>query len=334
MKRIFHILGFGLVIFAACFVLSPITSTQAAGSPEDYKGTWKAELDDDPGEIHITFERKWRNGNQMHGSDYKISDFEGLTASQVNSDNAQVNFRLVREAGSLDCEGIFRRGKGIGDWKLNSNPKFVSGMKSRGYDLSDSQLFNAVTLDLTVSLADDLKAAGFNDLDFEDLVKARIFKIDSTYAKEMKALGFGDLGMEELVKGRIFKIDADYARQVREMGFPNAEMEELVRLRIFKITPEYLKGFKAAKLAVPSIEEAVRLSIFKVTPEFIKEVNDAGLKNLQVEELVRLKIFKIDGNFIRRVKEQTKEPISVEDLVQLKIHGGRSVRFKNGQNIY
>ena len=46
---------------------------------------------------------------------------------------------------------------------------------------------------------------------------------------EMKATGFPNLGMEDLVKARIFKIDADYVRQVREMGFDKEDFEGLAK---------------------------------------------------------------------------------------------------------
>ena len=61
----------------------------------------------------------------------------------------------------------------------------------------------------------------------------------------MKATGFPGLKMEDLVKARIFKIDADYVRQVHDMGFADSDFEELVKFRIFKVTPEFLNELRA-----------------------------------------------------------------------------------------
>ena len=61
----------------------------------------------------------------------------------------------------------------------------------------------------------------------------------------MKATRFPDLKMENLVKARIFKIDANYVRQNREMGFAEKDFENLVKFRIFKVTPEFLSELRA-----------------------------------------------------------------------------------------
>jgi len=107
---------------------------------------------------------------------------------------------------------------------------------------------------------------------------------------EMKATGFPDLKMEDLVKARIFKIDADYVKQVKDMGFAEkADFEGLVKFRIFKITPEFLANLKAEGFSNLSSEEVVKFSIFKIDPEFIRKAK-AEDPNVTVEDMVKMKI--------------------------------------------
>ena len=264
-------------------------------------GDWKANLEREKSDkIHLSFERRTDKGgrNQM-GQSYDFADLQGLSREQAKGAGA-VKFSLVREAGTIECEGSFAGGKGAGTFRFTANPQFVSAMKSRGFDFEkpskngsenepENRLFAAATLNVTTALADDLLAAKFENLDVEDLFKAAIFKIDGKFMAEMKATGFPNLTMEDLVKARIFKIDAEYVRQVREMGFDKQDMESLVKLRIFK-----------------------------VTPEFIAEVRNEGLTNLDIEDLVKLRIFKIDADFIRQAKAENV-PLEVEKLVQKRI---------------
>jgi hypothetical protein len=262
-------------------------------------GDWTASLQDDSAKIHLSFEQRTEKGrrNQM-GQTYDFADLQGLSREQVLS-GSPVKFSLVREAGTIDCEGSFQNGKGSGTFRFTGNQSFVSAMKSRGFDFeegssndgrhSENRLFAAATLNVTTALADDLSSAGFGKLHVDDLFKAAIFKIDSKFMREMKASGFGDLGMEELVKARIFKIDADFVRQVSQMGFDKEPFESLVKMQIFKITPE-----------------------------FITEVRNEGLTNLSVEDIVKLRIFKIDSEFIRQAKAEGV-PLEVERLVQRRI---------------
>lgn len=264
-------------------------------------GDWKASVDSNPDKIYLSFERRTENGgrNQM-GSNYVYDDLQGLSREQALSGGA-VKFSLVREAGRIDCEGVFQNGKGSGTFRFTGNQSFVSAMKSRGFDFekksftsddrrdSENRLFAATTLNVTTALADDLLSADFGKLDVEDLFKAAIFKVDSKFMREMKASGFPNLGMEELVKARIFKIDADFVSQVTRMGFDKEPFESLVKMRIFK-----------------------------VTPDFINEARDEGLTNLSVEDLVKMRIFKIDSEFIRQAKAEGV-PLEVEKLVQRRI---------------
>jgi hypothetical protein len=240
--------------------------------------------------LHLSFSfQTAKGGNNNHGSSFAFSDLQGLSRAQVESANSTVNFRLVREAGTIEAEGTFQNGKGSGTFRFIPNQSFASGMQSRGFTFSNEKLFSATTLNLTTAFVDDLKSAGFDNLKTEDLFKAVIFKVTPQFMREMAAIGFPNLDMEDLVKARIFKIDAEYARQIADMGFKNDSLESLVKFRIFK-----------------------------VTPEFLREVQAEGLTNLDAEEVVKLRIFKIDGAYIRQARAENV-PIEVEALVRKKI---------------
>jgi hypothetical protein len=222
-----------------------------------------------------------------------------LSRDQALSGGA-VRFSLVREAGTIECEGVFQNGVGAGTFRFTPNQQFVSAMKTRGFDFekpsksgdgreTENRLFAAVTLNVTTALADDLLSANFGKLDVDDLFKAAIFKVDSKFMREMKDSGFPNLGMEELVKARIFKIDGEFLRELNAAGFGSEPFESVVKMRIFKISPE-----------------------------FINEVRSEGFKDVSIEQLVKMKIFKIDGAFIRQARSEGV-PMDVEKLVQKRI---------------
>lgn len=263
-------------------------------------GEWKASIKTEKAnKIHLSFERRSeKGGRHQMGSTYDYADLQGLSNEQAMRGGA-VKFSLVREAGTIECEGSFQNGTGSGTFRFTGNQSFVAAMKSRGFDFeknsstnerdSEDGLFAATTLNVTTALADDLLSADFGKLDVDDLFKAAIFKVDSKFMREMKASGFPNLSMEELVKARIFKIDAEFVRQVTQMGFTNEPFESLVKMQIFK-----------------------------VTPEFIASARNEGLTNLSIEDLVKMRIFKIDSVFIRQAKADGV-PLDVEKLVQKRI---------------
>lgn len=283
-------------------VLVLVAGSYAVVAQTVLTGEWRASVKPEKtGEIHLSFERRAeKGGRHQMGSTYDYADLQGLSREQALSGGA-VKFSLVREAGTIECEGSFQDGKGSGTFHFRGNQSFVTAMKSRGFDFEkksspsnderdfEDKLFTATTLNITTALADDLLSADFGKLDVDDLFKAAIFKVDARFMREMKASGFPNLGMEELVKARIFKIDAEFVRQVAQMGFDKEPFESLVKMRIFK-----------------------------VTPEFITAARNEGLTNLSVEDLVKMRIFKIDSEFIRQAKAEGV-PLEVEKLVQKRI---------------
>ena len=267
-------------------------------------GEWRADArverqeKEDRDKIQLSFERrtsKW--GHSQNGNSYSYNELQGLTREQAQ--NGSVTFRIVREAGTVECTGTFVNGKGSGTFRFTPSPSFIEALKARGFDFTkpfskhgdddtDGKLFTAALVNVTTALADDIRS-NFPNAEAEDLFKAAIFKIDSRFMAEMKATGFPNLQMEDLVKARIFKIDAEYVRQVHEMGFDNKDFESLVKFRIFKVTPEFLSQLRAE-----------------------------GFNNLDPEEIVKFRIFNIDSDFIRRAKAENPN-VTVEQLVEMKI---------------
>jgi hypothetical protein len=254
---------------------------------------------ENPNKIHLSFSRKSERGgqNQM-GSSFEYSDLKGLSREQALSGGA-VSFSLVREAGTIDCEGSFSGGKGSGTFVFTPSASFVSAMKTRGFDFEkpsskgdndpEERLFAAATINVTTALADDLLSANFGKLDVDDLFKAAIFKVDSRFMREMKDSGFPNLGMEELVKARIFKIDAEFLRDLAQNGFTNEPFESVVKMRIFKITPEFITGVRNEGFRDVSIEQLVKMKIFNIDAEFIRQARAEGVP-MDIEKLVQKRI--------------------------------------------
>lgn len=280
-------LGFIIIIFGSYVIVAQtLTGTWTARTEHKTKDGTEAVNRE---KIYLTFSRAAsKNGHNIQSSDFAYADLQGLTFEKAQS-GGKVNFRLAREAGTIDCEGVFTSGSGNGTFTFTADQGFVDGMKARGFTFRDDQLFAAVTINVTMAAADDLKNAGFGQVGVDDLFKVVIFKITPQYMAEMKATGFPNLGLEDLVKGRIFKIDADFVRQVQDMGFNKDDFEGLVKFRIFK-----------------------------VTPEFLTELRNEGFSNLTAEDVVKFRIFKIDSEFIRQAKAEDPN-VTVQDLVQMKI---------------
>lgn len=321
----------GLVLFSTFIAITllgragTVTPTGPAAAPQAViTGEWVADFNrQNADEVQLTLiRRSERGGNHTSGRGYALSELQGLTREQAFGQRSDVRFRLVREAGTFECEGFFREGKGAGHWTLKINSDYISAMRSRGYDnLSDDDLFSATVFDISIKSIEDLRAAGYDKLTFKELVEASIFKVTGDFIREMKGAGFDDLTLKELVEARIFKVDAQYAREVAQMGFGNQPLKGLVEMRIFKITPEFIKGVRALGFDNLSLRELLDFSIHKVTPEFLNGLKAEGFTSISPKEAVELKIHRVDADFVRRVKAKGFTDVTLKQLVELRIHG-------------
>src|SRR2546421_2479280 len=79
-------------------------------------GQWTASLSTrQGGQINVNFMRTSEKGGiNMNGHSYPISDLQGLNVDIKLAAKASVSFRVVREAGTINCEGYFSAGQGAG----------------------------------------------------------------------------------------------------------------------------------------------------------------------------------------------------------------------------
>jgi uncharacterized protein (UPF0335 family) len=285
-------------------------------------GQWTAEFKrDKPDELQMTYHRRSETGSSFSISSYTIAlgELQGLTADAALSSRANVNFNLVRPAGTFACEGFFREGKGAGFWTFMPSQSFAAAMRDRGYgNLTDEDLLRAAFHRLTTNFIEELKSVGYDRLEFRQLLRAASHRVTPEFIREMQAAGYQNLTMEQLVRARNHNIDGRYVKDVRAMGFDKQPLEKLIRLRSHRITQEFINRMRAAGYDGLSIEQLIRLKNHDITPEFVNGVKAEGYPDLPVESAIRLKNHKVDGEYIRRVKARGFTDLTLEQLVRLR----------------
>lgn len=226
-------------------------------------GEWTAEFNpgkSDEIQLHI---RKQSKGGGINGSRNTLSlnELEGLAPDVSSSSKTNVNFKILREAGTFVFEGYFSEGKGTGFWKLTPSQTFVSDMRSRGYDnLPENYLFYAATEDINAKLIDDLESGGYI------------------------------LSFKELIQAASYKITPESFQAWREAGFNNLSFKELATLGEHDVTLEYIEEIKAEGFPQITLSQAIKLKDHEVDRDFIRQVKAKGFPNITLEKLIKLQI--------------------------------------------
>jgi hypothetical protein len=314
--------AFSALIFATTNIAGNITDLFTAQAAQNtITGEWTAELNrKNSGEIQMTFHRRSENGGfNMTSDSVSLGDLQGITAETISSSKADVNFNIVREAGTFACEGLFREGRGAGFWTFTSSPNFVSAMRSRGYDnLTEEDFLRAATNNLTIKFIEDLKSAGYAQLEFKQLSRASSHNIRLKFIREMQSAGYEGLSLEQLIRARNHGISGEYVKEVQAMGFDKQPLEKLIRLRNHEITQGFINGMRSAGFENLSIEQLIRLKNHAITPEFVNNVKAEGYSNISPETAIRLKNHAVDRDFIRRAKAKGFTDLTLEQLVRLR----------------
>jgi uncharacterized protein (UPF0335 family) len=324
--RISAIACAGLLALSSCAYAGVKSAGHINGSPvvraqNTITGQWTAEVSrDKPGEVQMTYHRHSESGGfSMSGDRVALGELQGLSSEAAFSTRANVNFNVIRQAGTFACEGYFREGKGAGFWTFTPSQSFVAAMRERGYgELSGEDMLRAALHNLTTNFIEDLKSAGYERLEFKQLLRASSHGVTPEFIREMKSAGYEGLSIEQLVRARNHNVNGQYVKDVRAMGFDKQPLEKLIRLRNHNITQEFINRMRSAGFDGLSIEQLIRLRNHDITPEFVSGVKAEGYADIPVETAIRLKNHEIDGGYIKRVKARGFTDLTLEQIIRLR----------------
>ena len=254
-----------------------------------------------------------------------LASLEGVPAQAFASQTARdVSFRLVRQAGRLDCSGVVRARAGAGECRFIADARFVSELQRRGIGRPDElQLYHLTVSGANLAVLDELARHGYPQPDIEDLVKLGIFSVGPGYVRELAASGYKLGSIEDLVKFKIFDITPGYIAELAAIGpgFRALPADKLVEYRIHKISPETIRSLAALGYDDLDREAVTQFAIFKVTPQFIRELRELGYADLSPGQLVELRIHGVTPEYIRGIARAGIARPGVDQLKRLRMAG-------------
>lgn len=253
--------------FALTLALLVAAAAGAARAAAPIGGTWSLEPSATPGAVHFSIRTSDAHGGSNVSSSFSITPAElGLSDSQIHSSGAHVTFTLVREAGSIACQGSIANGNGGGPFTFTPSPAYAAAMASLGVGslTPQDQLVGAV-LDISTAYVRSLAAAGYPHLSFANLTTFRALKIDDAYVRAMRAaFATHDLPPSQLTPLKALDVTPEYLAGMENAGCPIATSSEAIRLKALHIDAAYVKRVEAHGFAHPTVDQLVRLKALNV----------------------------------------------------------------------
>jgi hypothetical protein len=352
-----------ITAFPAFLSTTSLIQSMMPAAQQELAGQWLADLQErDDGLVQFTLryeERKGDSDNSWNNSNgIALNQLQGLSRDQAMSPaGVEVKFQIKRDAGSIDCEGWFRSGKGAGHFIFAPNHAFIPELNKRGISgtLTDSQLFTLARTDVGFAVLEELKSQAYGLPSMDQLVRmsehgvrleflkglkafgAKVASIEMllslrdngvslTYLEELKRYGFRNLSAEDLIRGRSQGVSTTYLEVLAKQGYTNLSLDELIRLRQRGVSASFIQALRDEGYPKLSLEQLARLRESGVSASFIQDLKQLGYEKLSIEELIRLRSNGVSSSFIRRVKESGVNRPTVDELIELRNRGTR--KFK------
>jgi len=164
------------------------------------------------------------------------------------------------------------------------------------------------------SYIDQMKAAGFDNLDVDQLIALKVHDVTPEYVRAMRAAGF-ELDADQLAAMKSQDVTPEYVAQIRALGF-KPDADEVVAMKVHDVTPEFVKAMREMGIN-PDADEIIALKVHDITPEYRRAMEAAGYK-LDAEELISAKVMDVTPEFIQSVHAHGFKNLSMDQLIQLK----------------
>jgi hypothetical protein len=314
-----------IIVAAAATLLAPGAHVALGAETVPETVGWTIEPGDEaaPHEVQLTISYRTRGGQSLWSNTTQLSELQGLDPAALAGDFAPVRFRLVREAGSFDCEGSAGRRRGTGECRFEPDVAFAAALDRRGIGTpTRAQQYSLALARVGVGLIDELARHDYGQPDIDDLVAAGIHGVSVEYVRAMGAAGYRVGSVDNLVSMRIHGVTEDYVAALADAGY-QPDADTLVAFRIHGVSPEYIRALGTAGAGRFRPDDLVAMKIHGVDPEFVRDLASLGYRDLDAGDLTSMRIHGVTSAFVRRAVAEAPQRPSPAELVSRRIHGER-----------
>jgi len=187
-----------------------------------------------------------------------LEQFDGL--KPLLQKDGPAKFRLKRDAGVFEFDGVLRRGAGGGTFEFAGNDAFANALVKRGFGTpSWAELFKMAWHDTGFALIDELAAQKYQKPTLQRLIDTGDHGIDRAYVREMTVLVKDLNTVDDLIRQHDHGIDGAYIRDLAALGLKNLTANDLVRAHDHGINRKWLTNVRARNSVQLSLDHLVSL---------------------------------------------------------------------------
>ena len=340
-----------LPLAIAALFLIPGSAYAEQGVAAQTSGTlnWEIEPSGTPGRVQLEISRRSGNSHWVNGNTIDLSTLEGLDAGQL-AGSGEVRFRIARDAGTLACEGVARRGRGTGECSFLPDARFAATLAERGIGRpSVDEQFSMTLNNIGYAYLDELQRQRYDAPTATELAQAGDHGVTLAYLREMGGHGYRvgrlssltrmrdhgvspdyiealarhdvrDIPPDEIVRLRDHGVSADFVGALRGLGYRRLSTDEMIQLRDHGVSADYVRTLAQNGIRDIPPAELTRMRDHGVSPEFVVAVRRAGY-SFDTNEIVRMRDHGVSDNYVSELRALGYAGLAAEEIVRMRIHG-------------
>ncbi len=279
---------------------------------------WEIEEADRPDMVQLELSHRSPGRSYTTGRPVRIADLQGLDPSAAG----QVHFRLMREAGTFDCEGVMHRRNGVGECRFLPDSAFAAGLARRGMgEATPYQLFSLAMGDIGLAYADELERQHYARPSVQDLVDAGNHGASIDYLRSMGGLGYRVGTLAALIRMRDHGVTEDYVRELVGAGLRDIPADTLVQMRDHGVSPTYIGELRRHGYGDLPVMSLIALRDHGVGADYVAELDAGGIRGIPIDDLVRMRDHGVSPDYIVALRRSGWSRLSTDEIVRLRDHG-------------
>ncbi|MBS1831808.1 MAG: hypothetical protein JST65_03800 [Acidobacteria bacterium] len=164
------------------------------------KNEWTLKPSGKPGFVQLAIERT-SDGDRNHWQ-------RGITEKQLEAGNGgAVRFQIVRDAGTLQCDGVAHNGRALGSFTFQANANYAAQLASAGFRMTPKHsAIDYFLMDVSLDFARAVRQYDVSATD-ADLFALRIHGVDMAYLQKLQSHGLRNLDSKKIVQMKVHGID-------------------------------------------------------------------------------------------------------------------------------
>jgi hypothetical protein len=290
--------------------------------------------------IHISANRMLRNGSwfvttatdgklefelKSENDDHSWQSSFTVDKNELNPFPGQgtVEFKLVREAGTIVFKGQFDGQQGFGHFEFQPDAAYFNALRQMGVeDLDEDRQGSFFMLNVKKEYVSMLQRNGYSPIPEHELISLSAMHIDEDFIKYWKGSGLEDVGeVHNLITLKAMHIDKAYVEDLKAAGFDHLAVHQLVSLKAQRIDGHYVKSMEAGGTTPITPEELISFKAMRIDSGYLTSLKQVGYDHLDRHEIMSFQSMHITADFIKGFQDAGFKDIPPHTLISLKAMG-------------